>query len=164
MTKNYQDYQKDYTKPKLREQLKDKIKNGGKGGKKGQWSARKSQILVREYEKHGGGYKHSGKKSHTQNYTPPKPIAENAAKGLTLRKTFKRGGTDIGYQRACQLKKQKKLTIKTIKRMFSYFRRHEVDKKAKKFGNEKDPSKGYIAWLLWGGDEAYDWVKEILHK
>jgi|TARA_R100000482_G_scaffold52883_1_gene18904 hypothetical protein len=35
-----------------------------KGGKPGQWSARKSQLLVKEYEKAGGGYK--GGKSKKQ--------------------------------------------------------------------------------------------------
>ena len=45
-----------YTKPELREQLKEEIKASDKGGKQGQWSARKSQLLTREYQKHGGGY------------------------------------------------------------------------------------------------------------
>ncbi len=46
-----------YTKPKLRDRIKEKIKASKKGGKKGQWSARKSQLLTKEYEKQGGGYK-----------------------------------------------------------------------------------------------------------
>lgn len=45
-----------YTDPELREKLKKKIKKDDKGGKKGQWSARKSQLLVKAYEKKGGGY------------------------------------------------------------------------------------------------------------
>jgi hypothetical protein len=45
-----------YTKPKLREAIKDDLKSSGKGGKPGQWSARKSQMLVQDYEKQGGGY------------------------------------------------------------------------------------------------------------
>jgi hypothetical protein len=45
-----------YTKPDLREKIKEEIKRSDKGGKKGQWSARKSQLLVKEYEKQGGGY------------------------------------------------------------------------------------------------------------
>jgi len=46
-----------YTDPELRERLKDQIERGGKGGKPGQWSARKSQMLVKAYEEAGGGYK-----------------------------------------------------------------------------------------------------------
>ena len=45
-----------YTKPELRERIKDRIMAGDKGGKPGQWSARKSQLLVQEYENAGGGY------------------------------------------------------------------------------------------------------------
>jgi hypothetical protein len=46
-----------YTKPTLRKRLFEKIKAGGKGGKPGQWSARKAQMLAREYKAQGGGYK-----------------------------------------------------------------------------------------------------------
>src|SRR4028119_243147 len=45
-----------YTNPELREQIKQELMDSDKGGKPGQWSARKSQMLAREYEKRGGGY------------------------------------------------------------------------------------------------------------
>lgn len=48
--------QEKYTKPKLREHIKEEIKASDRGGKPGQWSARKSQLLVQEYEQQGGGY------------------------------------------------------------------------------------------------------------
>ena len=46
-----------YTKPALRERLKKKIMAGTKGGKAGQWSARKAQLLTKEYKDAGGGFK-----------------------------------------------------------------------------------------------------------
>lgn len=46
-----------YTKPTMRKRLFESIKAGGKGGKPGEWSARKAQMLAREYKKAGGGYK-----------------------------------------------------------------------------------------------------------
>lgn len=46
-----------YTKPSMRKSLFNKIKAGGKGGKPGQWSARKSQMLAKEYKAKGGGYR-----------------------------------------------------------------------------------------------------------
>jgi hypothetical protein len=46
-----------YTKPTLRKRLFEKIKRGSKGGDPGEWSARKSQLLAREYKKAGGGYR-----------------------------------------------------------------------------------------------------------
>ena len=45
-----------YTKPGMRKTLFNKIKAGSKGGDPGEWSARKSQLLAREYKKRGGGY------------------------------------------------------------------------------------------------------------
>lgn len=45
-----------YTKPAMRKRLFSRIKSGGKGGRPGQWSARKAQILAREYKAKGGGY------------------------------------------------------------------------------------------------------------
>ena len=46
-----------YTKPTMRKRLFNKIKAGTKGGKAGQWSARKAQMLAKEYKSKGGGYK-----------------------------------------------------------------------------------------------------------
>jgi len=46
-----------YTKPAMRKRLFEKIKAGGKGGKPGQWSARKAQMLAKEYKAQGGGYR-----------------------------------------------------------------------------------------------------------
>lgn len=46
-----------YTKPEMRKRLFNKIKAGTKGGKAGQWSARKAQMLAKEYKAAGGGYK-----------------------------------------------------------------------------------------------------------
>ncbi|MEL7078302.1 MAG: hypothetical protein AAGK10_03505 [Cyanobacteria bacterium J06555_3] len=54
-------YEQKYTKPDLRRQIKDELMQSDKGGKPGQWSARKSQLLVQEYEKQGGGYKKQNK-------------------------------------------------------------------------------------------------------
>ena len=46
-----------YTKPTMRKNLFNKIKAGSKGGKPGQWSARKAQMLAKQYKAKGGGYK-----------------------------------------------------------------------------------------------------------
>ncbi len=46
-----------YTKPTMRKNLFNKIKSGGKGGKPGQWSARKAQMLAKQYKAKGGGYR-----------------------------------------------------------------------------------------------------------
>ena len=46
-----------YTKQKMRKSLFEAIKRGGKGGKPGQWSARKAQMLAKQYKARGGGYR-----------------------------------------------------------------------------------------------------------
>ncbi len=46
-----------YTKPTMRKNLFNKIKAGSKGGDPGEWSARKAQMLAKEYKAKGGGYK-----------------------------------------------------------------------------------------------------------
>lgn len=46
-----------YTKPTMRKRLFESIKAGGKGGNPGQWSARKAQMLAKQYKAKGGGYR-----------------------------------------------------------------------------------------------------------
>ena len=46
-----------YTKPTMRKRLFQKIKAGSKGGAPGQWSARKAQMLAKQYKAKGGGYR-----------------------------------------------------------------------------------------------------------
>ena len=58
---NDDNYEEKYTKPDLRRKIKQELMESDKGGEPGQWSARKSQMLVQEYEKQGGGYKNDEK-------------------------------------------------------------------------------------------------------
>jgi hypothetical protein len=96
-----------------------------------------------------------------QDFIPPEQVARNARKGLKLRESFGRGGTHVGVARAHQLSSGDYIDPETIQRMVSYFARHEVDKKAKNFAQEDNPSAGYIAWLLWGGDEGRTWAENL---
>ncbi len=54
-------YEEKYTEPDLRREIKDELMDSDKGGEPGQWSARKSQMLVKEYERRGGGYRQDEK-------------------------------------------------------------------------------------------------------
>ena len=45
-----------YTKPTMRKSLVASVKAGSKGGKPGQWSARKAQMVAKQYKAKGGGY------------------------------------------------------------------------------------------------------------
>lgn len=46
--------------------------------------------------------------------------------------------------------------------MASYFARHAVDKNGKDFDNAENPSAGFIAWQLWGGDAGRDWAERTI--
>lgn len=100
------------------------------------------------------------------NTTPTKGMVDEAIKGLEWRKEFGRGGTEVGVARARDIKNKKDLSIRTIKRMFSFFSRHEVDKKAEGFrpGEKGYPSNGRIAWALWGGDSGFSWSKKKMKE
>ncbi len=87
----------------------------------------------------------AGKSGHV----PPAAVARQAERASTCASASARGGTEVGVARARDLKNRKALPDATIKRMASYFARHNVDKRGRKWGDEDDPSAGYVAWLLW---------------
>ena len=89
-----------------------------------------------------------------------------AQKGLDWREEFGRGGTRVGAVRARQIVAGENLSDDTIKRMFSFFSRHEVNKKAEGFyaGEEGYPSASRIAWALWGGDAGFTWSRRLVEK
>lgn len=93
--------------------------------------------------------------------TPPVSVATAARRGLELRETHGRGGTAVGKRRAEQLSTRDPISLADMKSMYSYFARHEVDKRGANWADRTDPSAGYIAWLLWGGDDARDWVGRL---
>jgi hypothetical protein len=98
--------------------------------------------------------------------TPPAAVAANARKGLELRERFGRGGTEVGEARAKQLAARQPVDPDEVPHIASYFARHEVDKgtHSHKWGDDEDPSAGYIAWLLWGGDEGRAWADALKDK
>ena len=104
--------------------------------------------------------KYKGKEINTR---PTDGMVSEAKKGLAWRKEHGRGGTEVGVARARDIQNRKELSFDTVKRMYSFFSRHEVDKKAEGFrpGEEGYPSAGRIAWALWGGDAGFSWSRRI---
>lgn len=95
------------------------------------------------------------------NTTPTDTMVEEAQRGLDWREEFGRGGTEVGVARARDIINKKDLSAETVRRMISYFARHEVDKQGQGFsqGEEGYPSAGRIAWALWGGDAGKSWAE-----
>ena len=76
----------------------------------------------------------------------------------------KGAGTAVGWTRAGQLARGETLSLSTVKRMYSFFSRHEVDKKGKDWDNAENPSNGKIMWLAWGGDAGFSWSRKIVER
>jgi capsid protein len=94
------------------------------------------------------------------NFKPTAAMAVEAKRGLEWREEHGRGGTAVGVARARDLKNRTNLSVDTVRRMNSYFARHEVDKKGEGFTPDGKgfPSAGRIAWALWGGDAGKSWA------
>ena len=100
------------------------------------------------------------------NTTPTDSMVSEAKKGIAWRKEFNRGGTRIGATRASQIVAKETLSPSTVRRMFSFFSRHESDKSAQGFrvGEKGYPSNGRIAWALWGGDAGFSWSTKVRNQ
>ena len=93
---------------------------------------------------------------------PTSGMVAEAKKGLEWRREHNRGGTEVGVARARDIASGKNMSVDTVKRMHSFFSRHEVDKQAEGFnvGEKGYPSAGRIAWALWGGDSGQSWARK----
>jgi HK97 family phage prohead protease len=93
--------------------------------------------------------------------TPTDGMAKEAQKALDWRKEGFDGGTPVGLARARQLVNKQELSPSTVRRMHSFFSRHEVDKQGEGFspGEPGYPSNGRVAWALWGGDAGQTWAR-----
>lgn len=107
-----------------------------------------------------------GKAEADVDTVPTAAMARNAQRALDLRKEYGRGMTPVGVARANQLIDKERLSPRTVRRMHSFFSRHEVDKEAEGFRRGEDgwPSAGLIAWLGWGGDEGQAWARRKVQQ
>ncbi len=92
---------------------------------------------------------------------PTDEMKTEAERFLAWRAEGRRGGTEIAVARATQLKNREQLSADTVRRMFSFFSRHEIDKRAEGFspGESGYPSPGRVAWAAWGGDAGFSWSR-----
>ena len=95
---------------------------------------------------------------------PPESVANNAKRGLELRKEHGRGGTSVGLRRAHQLANRNHVNDTTVKAMHSFFSRHAVDKESDAWKDKSKVSNSRIAHLLWGGDSGKSWAKSERDK
>ena len=95
----------------------------------------------------------------------PKGVQDEAKKALGWITDGHAGSgfTAVGKKRASDLAAGHPVSAETILRMYSFFKRHEVDKQAKGFNSGEDgfPSAGRVAWSAWGGDAGFAWSTKV---
>ncbi len=99
----------------------------------------------------------------TETYKPNSGMKAAARRALRWKEEGKAtgAGTPVGWGRATDIVSGRSMSLDTVKRMYSFFARHEVDKKGKDFYNTSNPSNGRIMWDAWGGDSGFSWSRAI---
>ena len=108
------------------------------------------------------------------NFKPTKSIADAAELGLRYRKKAggkgglsgkqaKKHGIGSGVQRAVNLKNRDKMSPATVRKMKSFFDRHQKNRAIAK-GKKPSEDRGWVAWLLWGGDPGRSWASKIVRQ
>lgn len=92
----------------------------------------------------------------------PAAAKKNAKMAIDWKEKYGReevdAGTAVGWARAHQLAKGEKISADTIKRMASFNRHRKNSSINPKLKDTPWKDRGYVAWLIWGGDEGVDWA------
>ncbi len=100
-------------------------------------------------------------------YTPTSGMKAAARRALKWKEDGKAkgAGTPVGWGRATDIVAGRGMSLSTVKRMYSFFSRHEVDKKGRGFYDGPEfPSNGRIMWDAWGGDAGFSWSRAIVER
>jgi len=99
-------------------------------------------------------------------YSPNDGMKSAARRALKYKEDGKAkgAGTPVGWGRATDIVNGASMSLDTVKRMYSFFSRHEVDKQGKDWDNAENPSNGKIMWLAWGGDAGFSWSRAIVER
>lgn len=98
-------------------------------------------------------------------YTPPARVRRAAARALDLRASLppsRRAMTPAGLARARDLSNGRPVSLDVIRRMSEFFTRNASSYRAGE-GWGVD-SKGWQAWLGWGGDPGRTWARAVLRS
>lgn len=99
-------------------------------------------------------------------FTPNSGMKAAARRALKWKEDGKAtgAGTPVGWGRASDIVAGRPMSLSVVNRMYSFFSRHEVDKKGKDFYNTSNPSNGRIMWDAWGGDAGFAWSRAIVNR
>jgi hypothetical protein len=127
-----------------------------------------NDAIVVDMEDHDMDEEEMEYMSKAETYSPNdgmKAAARTAIKWKEEGKA-KGAGTAVGWGRARDIVAGRSMSLSVVKRMYSFFSRHEVDKQGKGFnpGSEGYPSKGRVMWNAWGGDAGFSWSRAIVKR
>jgi len=98
----------------------------------------------------------------------PEAAKENAQQALDWREEHGRdeveGGTRTGWTRANQLASGEAISRETLGRMAAFGRHEDNAEIDAEYEGEPWKDNGYVAWLLWGGDEGIEWAQQKLDE
>jgi hypothetical protein len=105
--------------------------------------------------------------SKADSYAPSAGMKAAARRAIKWKEDGKAtgAGTPVGWGRARDIVAGRSMSLSVVKRMYSFFSRHEVDKKGKGFSSGPEfPSNGRIMWDAWGGDAGFSWSRAIVQR
>jgi hypothetical protein len=105
--------------------------------------------------------------SKAETFTPTDGMKAAARRALKWKEEGKAtgAGTPVGWGRARDIVAGRSMSISVVRRMFSFFSRHEqASKGGKDFNNTSNPSNGRIMWDAWGGDAGFTWSRGIVNR
>jgi hypothetical protein len=105
--------------------------------------------------------------SKQDSYSPNDGMKSAARRAIKWKEDGKAkgAGTPVGWGRARDIVAGRSMSLSVVKRMYSFFSRHEVDKKGQGFYSGPNfPSKGRVMWDAWGGDAGFSWSRSIVKR
>lgn len=105
--------------------------------------------------------------SKAETYSPTPGMKAAARRALKWKEDGKAtgAGTPVGWGRARDIVAGRSMSLSAVKRLYSFFSRHEVDKKGRGFYDGPEfPSNGRIMWDAWGGDAGFSWSRQISQR
>jgi hypothetical protein len=126
-----------------------------------------SQATVVDMEDHEMDQEELESMYKADGHSPTSGMKAAARRALKWKEDGKAkgAGTAVGWGRASDIVAGRSMSLSVVKRMYSFFSRHEVDKKGKGFYDGPDfPSKGRVMWDAWGGDAGYSWSRKIAER
>ena len=105
--------------------------------------------------------------SKAETFTPNAGMKAAARRALKWKADGKAtgAGTPVGWGRATDIVAGRAMSLSTVRRMFSFFSRHEAASKGgKDFNNTSNPSNGRIMWDAWGGNAGFAWSRAIVNR